>query len=243
VYTTPDGSGFNEETVIMAKLQIDNSFELGWKPEDILLFTTFDYEYRGVKATIVPYFPAGTSESNKVPVISYLLENNMLDDKELYWYHDFDAYQLIPITEAELEMENYDIGFTTYVYKPHWNCGVFFFKTSARDLFKTWTDNIFIKPTSGRNDEKSLYVLTRDGVLDVSRCKTMNARYNVTMRDVGYSWYKAKKPLVMVHFHPYYHDHLLPDTILNTFMYGKNITKKPLMTDRLIKLFHKYGIK
>ena len=243
VYTTPDGSGFNEENLIMAKLQIDNSLELGWKVEDILLFATFEYEYRGVKATIVPYLKGGTPESNKIPVISYLLENNMLDDKELYWYHDFDAYQIVPITEEELGMEEHDLGLTTYVYKPQWNCGVFFFKTGAKDIFKIWSDNLFIKPTSGRNDEKSLYALTSNGTIDSSRYKTMNARYNVTMRDVGYSYYKSKKPLVMIHFHPNYHDHLLPDALLDTFMYGKNITGRPLMSERLIKLFHKHGIK
>ena len=49
IFISPAG-GFPKEHEELTKMQIDNSLELGWKPEDILLVTNFDYEYRGIKA-------------------------------------------------------------------------------------------------------------------------------------------------------------------------------------------------
>ena len=52
VYVSPNKQ-FDDEHKILAKIQIDNSLDLGWKKEDIILATNFDYEYRGIKSVIV----------------------------------------------------------------------------------------------------------------------------------------------------------------------------------------------
>ena len=36
---------FDDEHEVLTKIQIDNSLDLGWKKEDILLVTNFPYEY------------------------------------------------------------------------------------------------------------------------------------------------------------------------------------------------------
>ena len=51
IYITPNG--FDTESEKLAKLQIDNSLELGWKKEDMLFVTSFPYEYRGIKSIVV----------------------------------------------------------------------------------------------------------------------------------------------------------------------------------------------
>jgi hypothetical protein len=57
IYINPAKSFINEawkdENDILAKIQIDNSLEMGCKKEDIILVTNFEYEYRGVKSIVV----------------------------------------------------------------------------------------------------------------------------------------------------------------------------------------------
>lgn len=45
---------FGTEEKITVKIHIDNSLDLGWKTEDILLVTNFNYEYSGVKSLVIP---------------------------------------------------------------------------------------------------------------------------------------------------------------------------------------------
>jgi hypothetical protein len=238
-YTNPLKQ-FDEETSVMINLQIDNSLELGWKTEDIYLYLNFDYEYNGVKAVIVDDFciPWG-KESNKILVIDHLLKNNLLE-KGLYWYHDFDVYQNAIITEEELEMDGYDLGLTSYIYKKEWNCGSFFFRETAGDIFALWAKRMFDRERP-RVDEKTLFKLIDQGL--ITGYKELNATYNIVKRDVAYICSKARKPYRALHFHPYDTDPELPKPLLDTFMYGKNKFEKPIMSERLINLFHKYGIK
>ena len=39
----------DEELFNSFKAQIDNSIERGWKKEDIIIGTNFDFEYKGIK--------------------------------------------------------------------------------------------------------------------------------------------------------------------------------------------------
>ena len=43
----------NDKTIRFIKAQIENSIELGWKPEDIVIATNFNVEYMGVKTHIL----------------------------------------------------------------------------------------------------------------------------------------------------------------------------------------------
>lgn len=247
VYVNPNKE-FTDDTLVMSKLQIDNSLALGWKREDIIVVTDFPFKYNGVTALVIgkDFYVGWDKQSSKLPVITYMLNNDMLDKNTTYWYHDWDAYQDQPITEEELELDNYDIGFTNYCYKVHWNCGVFFFKTTAKDIFNLWNEKMFERKKRRRADEKALKFLTDYGFIKRERYKIMNTTYNFPYKDVSFGWLKARKPIKVLHFHPYSEDnwdHKLPDKVLNTIMYGKNRIGQPLMSERLIKLFHAYGIK
>jgi hypothetical protein len=70
-----------------------------------------------------------------------------------------------------------------------------------------------------------------------SRIKRLNITYDFGMRRVKLCYNKAIKPLKVLHFHP-------NSKLLNTLaiaMYGKNEIGKPLMNERLIKLFNQYA--
>lgn len=234
---------FNAETETLAKIQIDNSLSLGWDASDIILITNFDYEFMGIKATVIDDSSLYTPhpESTKIPVLLHAMEFDLIDHDTIYWVHDFDAYQAHEITEKELELDGFDIGIVSYGYKDEWNLGSFFFNSSADDILSLVSAEMN-KRARTRADEKCLKKLIDNGLIDKGRYKVMNPTYNINMRDVQYNYLRATKPLKVLHFHPYYMDYKLPRPLLDTFMYGKNRMKKVLMPERLISIFYKYGI-
>ena len=244
IYSSPKKE-FSEEVATLAKIQIDNSLELGWKPEDIILVTNFPYKYRGINALVLKrkIFYKLDMVSDKILVILLLLHNRLLDDDELYWYHDFDAYQLNKFTEEELELEGKDLGLTVYGYKPEWNCGGFFFRTSAMDIFRLLVDRMLQRTRRGRADEQELRKLTNTGAIDKNRYRAVDVTYNFTQKFIQSNYKRTQKPLKVLHFHPYHYDITLYDTCINMFMYGSNRLHIPLMDERLIKIFHSHGIK
>lgn len=241
IYINP--KGFDPESEKLTKIQIDNSLELGWDPKDIILVTNFPYDYRSVKATIVKEggcFCPYNIYSSKFTTIVHLFDIGFIED-HLYWCHDLDAYQLEPISEEELGLENLDAGFTDYGRKPYWQMGCFFFKKTAESIFR----DIVTRMASGldeqrrpKTEEVIMNYLTDNNINNVnSRIKRLNITYNFNMRRVDYCYQIANKPLKVLHFHP-------NNPLLNTLaiaMYGKNRIKKPLMNERLIKIFNKYG--
>lgn len=226
VYTSPLHR-FDEETKVLVRLQIDNHKLYDW--EDVLLFTNFEYEYGGVKATVVPdLWVDWDKESNKMLVINYLLYNKLISGE--FWYHDFDAYQNNPF---DLILTK-DLSIATYTYKDEWNCGSFFFKDTASDIFNTLSIRIFdrVRP---RADEKVLTKLTNNENIKDERYEKLNGTYNLTKRFVNNVLPKCDKPIKILHFHPYDSDYQTKQPNLEVFT--------PLMSDNLKELFNKYGIK
>lgn len=240
IYTNSDKK-FTGENIALVKIQIDNSLDLGWKPEDILIYTNFPYKYNGVVANQVDnkLDVVWDRTSNKILVIRDLLSKGLLED-DIYFYHDFDAYQNEPITEEELEMDGYDLAVTGYGYKDQINGGSFFFTTNALDIFQLWVERT-LAICRTRADEKSLTDMKRDGSL--KRYKELNITYNFGQRGPKLCYEDATKPLKVLHFHPYYTYYEAKEENIDIFMYGKNPQKIPMMSDRLIKIFHKHGIK
>lgn len=249
VYVNPekrfdvDESSFRNYKSALVKVQIDNSLDLGWKSEDIILATNFPYEYHGIKSTIVPdeLYCLFRPLSTKTITVNYLLENEFIDEGELCWAHDFDAYQLNKISEDEIGIQENEIGLTDYGWSPKWCLGSYFFKSDSADLFKLIVDKIYEHELE---DERALVALTKDDTAGINeRIKRLNITYNFGMRHVERNYKRAKKPIKVLHFHPYYNDTKLPESTLDCFMYGKNELNKPLMTKRLIDIFQHHGIK
>jgi hypothetical protein len=237
IYTGADKK-FSKEDEILVRIQIDNSLELGWEKENIILITDFPYSYK-IRDNI--YYPFDKN-ANKVPVICYLVENGMIDEKEIYWCHDLDAYELNRIEEEELELDEFDLGLTHYTYKPEWQCGSFFFKKSAYDIFKLIDKTTLEKPHLSRNNEKTLTKLIKANKIEAKRYKRMDVRYNIMKKYLDKIYPLADKPLKVLHFRPSDTDSSLPQGTLNVFMYGQNALNLRIMNDRLIKIFNQNGI-
>ena len=84
IYTGP-AKAFSAEDAQLAKIQIDNSLNLGWKRENLLLITDFSWEYNGIKSLVVPdglYYDFDAN-ANKARVIVYMFKQKMIDPHEL----------------------------------------------------------------------------------------------------------------------------------------------------------------
>lgn len=236
VFITPEKK-FSGKYIIEAKVQIDNSFSLGWKKEDIIFVTNFPYKYNGVKAIVAgdEHYCAVRPRSIKTAIIPFLIDEGIIEKGKLYWNHDFDAYQNARFSEAELGLDNFDAGLTDYGWKERWCMGSFFVRDTSKDIFALAKPIIY----KDIEDETAMVQLTTEDESINKRCKRLNITYNFGMRNVESNYKIAKKPIRVVHFHPY-------DRRMNTldiFMYGKNGLNKPLIIDRLIKIFNSHGVK
>lgn len=235
VFIAPSKS-FGDMYITEARIQIDNSLDLGWKPRDIVLVTNFPWEYNGVKAIVVgdEHDCRVRPRSIKTAIIPFLIKEGIIEKGNIYWNHDFDAIENSRIGEHELGLEDVDVGLTDYGWRPRWCLGSFFVKDTSYDIFEK------AKPTIYKNieDETALMELTKDPKI-AKRCKRLNITYNFGMRNVESNYEKAIKPIRVVHFHPF--SKRLPT--LDIFVYGKNGLNIPLVSERLIKIFNHHGIK
>ena len=211
---------FSKEHGELTKMQINNSLELGWKVEDIMLVTDFEYEYKGVKSYVVTgdYRALDGNRSSKILVINQLFKDGMIND--LFWFHDHDAFQLEPMRDPGLGDDV--AGFTDHGWSRTWNAGSFFFTVEARDMFQKIYDTMIERDT---NEQDALTYLWQNGLTGY---KLLNITYNMGIYHTYSNHQLADKPLLVAHFHPHKPKHL--KLFLN------------YIPERLVRLFSKHGI-
>ncbi len=247
VYINPR-KDFDDEGKIAIKIQIDNSLDLGWKREDIMLITNFPYQYNGINSIIlnddiyVDWFP----QSTKMSAIVNLFEQGLIDKDELCWVHDIDAYQMEVITEDELDLGKADMAVTDRRLKIKWYMCSYFFKGSAQDILRRLKEIMYQYQV---DEESALMALTtterhRSIPLNIpgienlpERIKKLDISYTFWPDDLSQTCKTVVKPIKVLHFHFSF------DLLLDSAMYGKNSLHKPLMPERLIKIFHQHGVK
>lgn len=243
VYIHPDKT-FVRDYAVLAKVQIDNSLSLGWKKNDILFVTNYSWQYNGVKTIVVgsEHYYAQRPRSIKTAIIPFLIDEGIIEKGKIYWNHDFDAYQLNLMDDAELGLEDVDAGLTDYGWKQRWCMGSFFVKKGSKDIFEKAKEIIY----KNIEDETAMVDLTTNPAIS-KRCKRLNITYNFGMRYVEENWERAIKPLRIVHFHPRYKIiYLEPyrwEWTWDVFVQGKNGLNMPLIDKRLLKIFNNHGIK
>ncbi len=223
------------------KIQIENSLALGWKKEDIILVTNFDYQYGGIAATVlkdVEFFER-KPQASKINAIVKMFNLRMILDNELYWFHDLDAFQLQPLTETELDMGEADLALTDYGVIPRWSTGVIFFKKNSIDIFKAIQSVMYRYQI---NEEFALGKLTRDNKDMAKRIKKLNKSYNFTPPRLKFMYRKAIKPLRVAHFHLVGGSGRFEVKNPVAFFKGENELHIPLITERLIKIFKYHRI-
>ena len=233
IHIHPD-KRFNKEHSIMARIQIDNAYRMGWKKENIVLVTNFPYEYNGIKSIETNVeFCDFRPRSMKTITVGFMLAYGLIRD-DTYWVHDFDAYQEEPLTP---DMKDKDLAVTTYGWHRQWSLGSYFVKEGASDIFKAIRETIY---ETKLEDEKALMSLTDKNKDDInSKYVKINETYNFGMRYIDRVYPKVDKPIKVVHFHLWGKDLPAKDMFLN----GKNVLGIPLVSPELKKIFHSHGIK
>jgi len=243
---------WGDESETLLKVQIDNSLEMNWKPEDIMLILNFDYEYRGIKSVVVGdnnYYKFSAGTPSKINAIVELFERGLIEDN-LYWFHDFDAFQLeelnIDLDRSKIALTNYGVTNMDGDYGRRWSTGTIFFRNGSEDVFK-WIQEAVYKYQA--NEEVALLALTRHNknkILD--RIDKLNITYNFATRrrNVGEQLKITDLPIKVIHFHPFdkrpvFYTKQKYNNI-EVCVLGKNPTGKPLVTERLIKIFKQHGI-
>ncbi len=225
IYINPVDKKFSREHEDLTKIQIDNSLQLGWKKEDILLVTNFDYEYQGIGSIVVGnYTVFDQYRSTKIPAINELFRRGLIEDGQIYWFHDHDAFQLIPF-EVKLDK---DAGFTTHgAYNPVlWNAGSFFFKKSAEDIF-LWIWKYM--NLMGTNEQDTLTYMWKNNINRINdKYQKMNITYNIGIYKIPENVNSSELPIKVAHFHPHKKRHL--DLYRN------------MMPEKLMAIFNNYGI-
>lgn len=239
IYAHPDRK-FEEESINVTKIQIENMLDMGWKSQDIILLTNFPYEHQGIKSIVAgeDIYHSFSPWLAKIHGIVFLFEQGLLENDEIYFCHDFDYFQVASITESEIkeQLGQADVGLTDYGRVPRWHLSCAFFKKSAQDIFKLLLDTVL--KTQMHSEEDALFMLTEADTKGIkSRIKKLNIRYNFWGGNIRSTYPMAEKPIKGIHFQPYYQDRL------EFFMYGKNKIGKVLIDERLIKLLNKYGFK
>ena len=233
-FISPDKT-FNAECQTLVKLQIDNSLELGWRPEDIMLVTNFDYEYNGVRSIIIgdENYCSFLPPTTKIYAIVALFELGLIGD-DLYWYHDFDTYQLNHIKWIRLkpELRDGDIGISRYGQMPRLCSASMFFRKSAQDIFVALKD--YIKKVECDEETGLMRIINDNIVNSKSRVKLINMTYALHYFNLSTNVKLLHWPIKAVHAHP------TPDKI-DFFLHGKNKMNLIIFPERLIELFNKYG--
>lgn len=235
IYTGPSKRLRTEDEKLI-KIQIDNSLDLGWKREDLILAFDFPFEYNGVKSLVLPdgLYYSFDLLANKIPVLIHLISQQLIANDQLYWCHDLDAYENTKINENELGLENVSLGLTHYTYKPEWQFGSLFFKTGAQAVFELIHKETLRKPHLSRNNEKVLTRLIKDNKIEAKKYTRLNVSYNIMKKYLETIYSLAEKPLKVLHFRP--------SDAKDIFMHGNNRLKIPLMSERLTRIFKKHGI-
>lgn len=228
-YISPDHK-FNDEHQMAVKIQIDNSLSLGWDVEEIMLVTNFPYEYRGVEAIVIGdenycqiHWPA-----TKIYVLIKLFEMGLIGD-DLYWYHDFDCFQLEPFSGNILL--GADMGLTNYGRMPRLCSASIFFNKNAEDIFKRLKNEVEV---SKKDEEMGIArMINRDEDLK-GRVKLLNITYAFHKFNIVSCDKIVDKPIKVAHFH------LTPDKY-DFYVNGKNKLNRVLIPQGLINIFNKYG--
>ena len=221
----------NELLFNYLRAQIDNSLNFGWKKEDIILGTNFDFKHRGVGNIKLNNICEYNVFNNKWYGIQELMSNNILTDD--FWFHDQDSWQI-----SELEFPSFDgeIAGSIYVYTPEWNtCSMLLKKTSGFVVDYIVAFMEMNKELNFYSDENYIAILRQNSEIK-NLLKTINNKFNVGLTHMEKRYEAADKPVCSIGFQPHIQNSW------DVFVEGKNELKVKMVDNTLLDIFKKYNL-
>jgi len=218
-----------EELFNYFKAQIDNSLYWGWKPEDIIICTNLNFEYKNATIVKLNNICQYNKYFNKQYGILELLEREIITEN--FWFHDFDDWQ---VGEMVFPHFHGDIGMGKYINAQQWNTGSIFVKPSSVDIWRLIVDFMDENKKHPQVDNKGdenivnlVYGLYRN---IQNRFSLLNNQYNVGCTQFEMRYKNAIKPIIVAAFKP--------DEEKNVQKFiNKGIVDKPLLN-----IFKKHNI-
>jgi hypothetical protein len=187
----------NEDLFRFLHCQIDISLHLGWKPEDIILGTNFDFEYRGVKNHHLTNVCTWSGFNNFWFGALELLRNGVIDDD--FWLHDHDSW---PIRKFNFPEYNGEIAGCEYIGTEQWNCASIYCKKSCADTLEYIVDTLMLnKEVIVSSDEIIISHLRAYSPIK-NELTSINTTYNVGVTHGPLRLAAATKPVNVLSFNP-----------------------------------------
>ena len=117
--------------------QIDISLHLGYLPQDIILGTNFNFEYREVKSHILTDICEWSGFHNFWYGAIELMERGVLDED--FWLHDHDSWPNRYFNFPDFQGE---IAGCEYQGTTEWNCASIYCKSSSLETLKAASNDI-----------------------------------------------------------------------------------------------------
>lgn len=190
-----------EELFKYFRAQIDNSLNLGWGPENIVICTNLGFEYKGVLIIRLEHECRFNKYFNKQYGIWELLDKKLID--EPFWFHDFDDW---PLQKFEFPTFDGDIGMCKYINGEQWNTGSIFVKPSSVDIWALIIE--FMKenknhPVVDNKGDENIVNMVYNLYPDIQhRFTLLNNQYNVGCTQFDMRYNSANKPIYVGAFKP-----------------------------------------
>lgn len=190
-----------EELFKYFRAQIDNSLRLGWSPEDIVVATNLDFQYRGASILPLKDICQYNKYFNKQYGIAEILREELIT--EPFWFHDFDDWQLLPFTFPDFEGE---VGMCKYIDFTQWNTGSIFVKPSSKFIWEFIVG--FMKLNQGHpqllqiGDENIVNLLYNQHPELHPYISELNTTYNVGATQFDLRYRAAQRPITIGAFKP-----------------------------------------
>ena len=172
--------------------QIDNALHYGWNPEDIILGTNFEFEYKGIKSHILTDICKFNIFNNKWYGMYELVKSGVLNDD--FWFHDQDNWQIDTLEFPDFAGE---IAACTYIKTPEWNTGSVFVKKTAMHILEYIVESMKMNELDYFGDEHWIAYL-RSNTPVASFMSTINTQYCVGYTYIDDRLNSAVRPVKVI---------------------------------------------
>ena len=210
----------NEQLFNYLRAQIDWSIQLGWKKEDIIIGTNFDFEYNGVKNYQLTDVCTYSGYNNFWYGALELMKNGVLNED--YWLHDQDSW---PVRYFNFPKFDGEIAGCEYQATPFWNCSTIYLKKTSQFLLEYIVELMRDNPNAPVSSDEEWIIFCRSH--EQSEVKeyfsSLDTRYNCGFTHFDLRYKNATKPINVYGFKPdlerdysVFKDYL-SDDMVNTF--------------------------
>lgn len=214
--------GVQKKLQVEVSAQLENTLNLGWKVEDIILVTNFDFEFMGIRAQN-KQLHKGCWTGSKMFAVQQAFRDGVND---VIWAHDLDCWQTAFFECPEFK----DVGISTYS-NSKFNGGSVFWRPSAVDIIDKVV-NIIVNDSLRKEEPTINGTLKSKEYKD--RVTVLNNTFNVGCSGYRERYNRSDKPVKVCHFHP------CNRCAWDTHVRDRNRMGVSAVSDKLMNLMLKY---